>query len=253
MVWRGLIGSSFFFPGSCFQNGTLSASKSKFDDKIELSSAKMYFHYYGQLLHQQNMLQDYVRTGCISKLLFVGILAIHFLGLFIEVILEQIRIMRHCAGKMLCTLSSLLLVLEQIRIISYKLHEWLTWLAYLFQELIMLQSLRTELILSVVWLWTLVLVAVFCHYLLLRFHDFFVVVHENRLLKQMYMCYSSCRIDMHLFRLGSPSPSLSYIRLVPNMFMQWKHLKWQNMLENLLLETRSWVRELRWDFCSLFS
>ncbi|KAH7842533.1 hypothetical protein Vadar_006467 [Vaccinium darrowii] len=44
-------------------NGTLSASKSKFDDKIEASSAKMYFHYYGQLLHQQNMLQDYVRTG----------------------------------------------------------------------------------------------------------------------------------------------------------------------------------------------
>ncbi|KAL7220690.1 hypothetical protein ACSBR2_013553 [Camellia fascicularis] len=49
--------------GSCLQNGTLSASKSKFDDKIEASSAKMYFHYYGQLLHQQNMLQDYVRTG----------------------------------------------------------------------------------------------------------------------------------------------------------------------------------------------
>lgn len=34
-----------------------------FDSKIEASSAKMYFHYYGQLLHQQNMLQDYVRTG----------------------------------------------------------------------------------------------------------------------------------------------------------------------------------------------
>ncbi|KAL6971281.1 putative histone-arginine methyltransferase 1.3, variant 2 [Sarracenia purpurea var. burkii] len=49
--------------GSCLSNGTLSASKSKFDDKIEASSAKMYFHYYGQLLHQQNMLQDYVRTG----------------------------------------------------------------------------------------------------------------------------------------------------------------------------------------------
>ncbi|CAL5415561.1 unnamed protein product [Camellia sinensis] len=49
--------------GSCEPNGTLSASKSKFDDKIESSSAKMYFHYYGQLLHQQNMLQDYVRTG----------------------------------------------------------------------------------------------------------------------------------------------------------------------------------------------
>ncbi|KAJ0234125.1 histone-arginine methyltransferase 1.3 [Hirschfeldia incana] len=46
-------------PGS----STVSGSKSKFDDKIEASSAKMYFHYYGQLLHQQNMLQDYVRTG----------------------------------------------------------------------------------------------------------------------------------------------------------------------------------------------
>ncbi|XP_020220631.1 probable histone-arginine methyltransferase 1.3 [Cajanus cajan] len=45
-------------------NGTIAiTSKSKFDEKIESSSAKMYFHYYGQLLHQQNMLQDYVRTG----------------------------------------------------------------------------------------------------------------------------------------------------------------------------------------------
>lgn len=44
-------------------NGSVSTSKSRFDTKIEASSAKMYFHYYGQLLHQQNMLQDYVRTG----------------------------------------------------------------------------------------------------------------------------------------------------------------------------------------------
>lgn len=49
--------------GKALPNGTISATKSKFDDKIEASSAKMYFHYYGQLLHQQNMLQDYVRTG----------------------------------------------------------------------------------------------------------------------------------------------------------------------------------------------
>ncbi|KAJ0716013.1 putative methyltransferase [Helianthus annuus] len=49
--------------GSSLPNGTVSSSKSKFDDKIEASSAKMYFHYYGQLLHQQNMMQDYVRTG----------------------------------------------------------------------------------------------------------------------------------------------------------------------------------------------
>ena len=51
------------FTGSSLANGTMSSSKSKFDDKIEASSAKMYFHYYGQLLHQQNMMQDYVRTG----------------------------------------------------------------------------------------------------------------------------------------------------------------------------------------------
>ncbi|KAL5701228.1 type I protein arginine methyltransferase [Ranunculus cassubicifolius] len=48
--------------GAPLENGTVLAPKSKFDDKIEPSSAKMYFHYYGQLLHQQNMLQDYVRT-----------------------------------------------------------------------------------------------------------------------------------------------------------------------------------------------
>ncbi|CAF1920705.1 unnamed protein product [Brassica oleracea var. botrytis] len=49
--------------GSSLPNGTVSDGNSKFDNKIEAASAKMYFHYYGQLLHQQNMLQDYVRTG----------------------------------------------------------------------------------------------------------------------------------------------------------------------------------------------
>ncbi|XP_028751665.1 probable histone-arginine methyltransferase 1.4 isoform X2 [Neltuma alba] len=49
--------------GRSLPNGIVPSSKSKFDEKIEQSSAKMYFHYYGQLLHQQNMLQDYVRTG----------------------------------------------------------------------------------------------------------------------------------------------------------------------------------------------
>ncbi|MBA0800040.1 hypothetical protein Gohar_010505 [Gossypium harknessii] len=49
--------------GTHLPNGDISVSESKFDNKIESSSAKMYFHYYGQLLHQQNMLQDYVRTG----------------------------------------------------------------------------------------------------------------------------------------------------------------------------------------------
>ncbi|KAM6545175.1 hypothetical protein CsatB_025911 [Cannabis sativa] len=54
---------NFINQGGRLPNGETSVSKSKFDDKIEPSSAKMYFHYYGQLLHQQNMLQDYVRTG----------------------------------------------------------------------------------------------------------------------------------------------------------------------------------------------
>ncbi|XP_074292341.1 putative histone-arginine methyltransferase 1.4 [Silene latifolia] len=49
--------------GSRLPNGIVSSLKCKFDDKTEASSAKMYFHYYGQLLHQQNMMQDYVRTG----------------------------------------------------------------------------------------------------------------------------------------------------------------------------------------------
>lgn len=49
--------------GRSLENGSVLVPKSKFDNKIEASSAKMYFHYYGQLLHQQNMLQDYVRTG----------------------------------------------------------------------------------------------------------------------------------------------------------------------------------------------
>ncbi|KAG2638986.1 probable histone-arginine methyltransferase CARM1 isoform X2 [Panicum virgatum] len=49
--------------GEPLENGSIIAMKSKFDTKIEASSAKMYFHYYGQLLHQQNMLQDFVRTG----------------------------------------------------------------------------------------------------------------------------------------------------------------------------------------------
>ncbi|OIW14282.1 hypothetical protein TanjilG_21422 [Lupinus angustifolius] len=54
----------FNVQGGDLPNGTdVITSTSKFDQKIESSSAKMYFHYYGQLLHQQNMLQDYVRTG----------------------------------------------------------------------------------------------------------------------------------------------------------------------------------------------
>lgn len=55
--------------GDILANGSVNHSEdaNKFDKKIESSSAKLYFHYYGQLLHQQNMLQDYVRTGVIFK------------------------------------------------------------------------------------------------------------------------------------------------------------------------------------------
>jgi hypothetical protein len=52
-----------YLSGEPLENGSIMVSKSKFDTKIEASSAQMYFHYYGQLLHQQNMLQDFVRTG----------------------------------------------------------------------------------------------------------------------------------------------------------------------------------------------
>lgn len=64
--------------GKPLPNGTISATKSKFDDKIEASSAKMYFHYYGQLLHQQNMLQDYVRTGNFTRLWSVHRIILHY-------------------------------------------------------------------------------------------------------------------------------------------------------------------------------
>ncbi|GFZ08880.1 protein arginine methyltransferase 4B [Actinidia rufa] len=43
--------------GIMSQNGTLPTFHSKFDDKVEASSAEMYFDCYEQLLHEQNMLQ----------------------------------------------------------------------------------------------------------------------------------------------------------------------------------------------------
>jgi hypothetical protein len=44
-------------------NGNAHHSTNAFDSKTEASSAHMYFHYYGMLQHQQNMLQDSTRTG----------------------------------------------------------------------------------------------------------------------------------------------------------------------------------------------
>ena len=41
----------------------LQETESWFDRKTEKSSSDSYFHYYGMLQHQQNMLQDCVRTG----------------------------------------------------------------------------------------------------------------------------------------------------------------------------------------------
>ena len=42
----------------------LQMDRNAFDDKIDRNSSELYFHYYAQLQHQQNMLQDYIRTGC---------------------------------------------------------------------------------------------------------------------------------------------------------------------------------------------
>ena len=35
----------------------------EFAAKTDKASADLYFHYYGMLMHQQNMLQDQIRTG----------------------------------------------------------------------------------------------------------------------------------------------------------------------------------------------
>eukprot|EP00887_Chlorella_sp_A99_P004236 scaffold15.g4236.t1 len=43
--------------------GAAGNSQSHFDTKTDKGSADLYFHYYGMLQHQQNMLQDYIRTG----------------------------------------------------------------------------------------------------------------------------------------------------------------------------------------------
>lgn len=67
------------FSGEPLANGRLTVPKSKFDNKIDTTSAKMYFHYYGQLLHQQNMLQDYVRTG----LCYMNIISCYLLVIWV--------------------------------------------------------------------------------------------------------------------------------------------------------------------------
>eukprot|EP01025_Chloroclados_australasicus_P006194 TRINITY_DN12017_c0_g2_i2.p1 TRINITY_DN12017_c0_g2~~TRINITY_DN12017_c0_g2_i2.p1 ORF type:complete len:557 (-),score=33.73 TRINITY_DN12017_c0_g2_i2:190-1860(-) len=50
---------------SLFQQRCLSSSRSMniFDERTDKSSSDMYFHYYGLLMHQQNMMQDLQRTG----------------------------------------------------------------------------------------------------------------------------------------------------------------------------------------------
>ena len=37
--------------------------QNEFASKTDSGSAELYFHYYGMLMHQQNMLQDQIRTG----------------------------------------------------------------------------------------------------------------------------------------------------------------------------------------------
>jgi len=45
------------------QQGAAGGGGNIFDAKMDKASADLYFHYYGMLQHQQNMLQDYTRTG----------------------------------------------------------------------------------------------------------------------------------------------------------------------------------------------
>ena len=41
----------------------LQKQQNDFASKTDVGSAELYFHYYGMLMHQQNMLQDQIRTG----------------------------------------------------------------------------------------------------------------------------------------------------------------------------------------------
>lgn len=49
--------------GQLILSAKMQADQSWFERKIDSGSADLYFHYYGTLQHQQNMLQDYIRTG----------------------------------------------------------------------------------------------------------------------------------------------------------------------------------------------
>ena len=42
---------------------SLQKEQNEFVSKTDSGSAELYFHYYGMLMHQQNMLQDQIRTG----------------------------------------------------------------------------------------------------------------------------------------------------------------------------------------------
>lgn len=44
-------------------NPCLQAAEDDFAKKTDKGSSDLYFYYYGMLQHQQNMLQDYIRTG----------------------------------------------------------------------------------------------------------------------------------------------------------------------------------------------
>ena len=44
-------------------DGAVTVQRNWFDEKTDPGSSEMYFHYYGMLQHQQNMLQDTTRTG----------------------------------------------------------------------------------------------------------------------------------------------------------------------------------------------
>ena len=42
-------------------------SRCLFDERTEVSSSEQYFQFYGYLSQQQNMMQDYIRTGTYQK------------------------------------------------------------------------------------------------------------------------------------------------------------------------------------------
>lgn len=61
------VGQRHSIDAVCTHGSLREQLRSTFDEKTDKASSQQYFHYYGQLAQQQNMLQDLVRTGTYQR------------------------------------------------------------------------------------------------------------------------------------------------------------------------------------------